>query len=418
MAKRKRRQAREDSVQSYKELARARREGKARRRLLVAVAAVSAVVVGILLAGIINELAVKPSQPVAKVGEAEITTAEFRERVHLERALIIDQFFELADLYGLDVAYQFSGIGQLYEASPSGLSDRYIEFGEAVLDSMVDEALIRRGAAEMGVSVAEEKVSQLVEEREGYYRRGTPTRPPTSTPWPTPTPITSTNAAPTQAPTLTPRPSPTVVTQAGFDQLYQERLRELRRAGAGEEVYRATLEIRLLEERVRERLMEDVPLEADQVEFDLLSFASADDADGYLPRLDAGESFDNLMEEARSDPEDGFNAASVPWTTLGDLSQRVGNVISVVAFSQEVGAYSRVVESPEGDRVILRVTAHEVRELSDGARRSMENDLYSDWLEGLREATVMEKYDYSRDRVPRDPRLDRTRLIPTLTPEE
>jgi hypothetical protein len=321
--------------------------------------------------------------------------------------MIIDQYLELADLIGIEQAYQFSG---------AGLLDQYEVIGEQVLDAMVDEVLIRQAATEMGLQVSEDDVWQALEEQQGYFRHGTPTPRPTVTPWPSPTPITPTETLPTPLPTLTPLPSPTVVTEAAFEELHREQLRALKGSDVDEETYRAVVEAQLLMDQVRERLVEDEPRQAKHLELDLLRFGTAEDADAFLVRLDGGESFDALLDEARSNPEDSASATSIPWTPYDALSQRVGAAVAQIALSREIGSYSQVINSSEEEFVIMRVTGHEERELSASALRSRQNELYSAWLEALKEAAEIERYDYWRNRVPRSPTLDPRELIPTPSP--
>jgi len=417
MAKRKKqRQQQAETALTYKEVARARRDTKLRRRVALAGGAIAAVIGIILIFGIVNELIIKPGQPIAQVDDTEITTTDFQDRVHLERALVINQYLQFADMVGVEQAYQYSRIAQLYQLTSTGLLDQYEEFGGQVLDTMTDEVLIRQAAAEIGLEVSDQEISQFIEEQVGYYRDGTPTPQPTPTPWPTSTPITPTDTLPTPIPTRTPLPTPTVVTQAAFEELYQEQLDTLE---VSKDSYQVTVETMLLVDKVREWLMEDAPREADQVELDMLFFAAEGEANDYLARLEAGEeSFDDLVDEAHANQEDGINAASVPWTPSDDLAERTSHIVAQLAFSLEVGGHSQVVTTNDGQFILFQVTnREEKRELSDSALRSKEDSLYTTWLEELREAAEINKYDDWISRVPKTPALDLQSLMPTPTPE-
>ncbi len=418
MAKRKPQGQQDDAALTYKQLARQRRERKQRRQILVGVSIVSAIVVVILLAALVNELIIEPGQPVATVDGIDIPTDDFQQRVSLERSSIIDQYLQFSELFGIEQAYQFSGMSLLYIFTETEIRDNYEDFGGQVLDAMIDDVLIRREAAEMGVQVSEEEVSRLLEEQYSYYRDGTPTPLPTSTPRPSPTPITSTDTItiPTPAPTWTPRPTPTVVSEKAYQELYQEQLRALDKAGVGEKTFRGSVETQLLTEKVRERLMEEVPTEAEQVSFDALVFTLPAEANLFLGRLEAGESFEDLSDEARENPEGDATAQTSSWLPFEEVVKSYGSVVAAIAFSLEVGEWSELITTEDGQIMIVYVTGHEVRELSATLLRTKENELYTAWLDQLRESAEIEKYDYWRSRVPQRPGLDYRYLIPTAVP--
>ena len=405
MAKRKSQRKKETAL-THKQLARSRVEKKERRNIFIAVGVIAAIVVIIMLVGLVSELIIKPGQPVARVDGVEITTAQFQERVRFERARTIDLIEEYADLFGVEQVYGIAG--QLNE---------YETIGEQVLDGMVDEILVRQSAADLGFQVSDDEVTQLLEEQEGYYRYGTPTPLPSRTPFPTPTPISPTETVPTPLPTPTLRPIPTAVTQNAFEDAYRGQLRLFRRANVGEDVYRAAVELQLLTNQVREYLAQDLPLEAEQVDLDMLYFATEEEANVYLARLEAGESFEILLDEARADAEDGVSSRTFLWTPYDELAEQVGSMVATLAFTLEVAEYSRVIEMEDGQFALLQITGHEERELSASILNRQEDQAYTTWLEGLREAAEIEKYEYWVNRVPRTPALDPQKLVPTPTPE-
>jgi hypothetical protein len=416
MAKRKPQRQQDDAALTYKQLARQRRERKQRRQILVGVSIVSTIVIVVLLVALVNELIIEPGQPVATVDGIDIRTDEFQQRVSLERSTIIDQYLQFSELFGIEQAYQFSGMSLLYGFTETEIQDYYEEFGGQVLNAMIDDVLIRRAAADRGIQVSEEEVSRLLEEQYSYYRDGTPTPLPTSTPRPSPTPITSTDTIPTPAPTWTPRPTPTVVSEEAYQKLYQEQLRALDKAGVGEEAFRGSVETQLLTEKVREKLMEEVPTEAEQVSFDALVFSLPAEANLFLGRLEAGESFEDLADEARANPEGDATAQTSSWLPFEEVVKSYGNVVAAAAFSLEVGEWSGLITTEDGQIMIVYVTGHEVREVSATLLRTKENELYTAWIDQLRAAAEIEQYDYWRNRVPQTPRLDYRYLIPTAVP--
>jgi parvulin-like peptidyl-prolyl isomerase len=405
MAKRKQqRKQKAEAALTYKQLARVRVERRHRRRMLIASAGLAAVVTIILVVAVVNELVIKPGQPVASVNDTNITTERFQERVRLERSQTIEQILQYAQIFGVEQVTSFAAQLDDYEA-----------VGEQVLDTMVDDALIKEGAAELGVSVSDDEVLQYLEEQVGYYRNGTPTPAPTLTPFPTSTPITETVTTP--APTRTPLPTPTVVTEESFNQFFQQQLDVLKEIGVSRNTYLDVLKTQLLVDKIRQRLMEGEPVEAEQVEAQVLIFTNEDDVNAYLQRLQTGESFEDLVAAARADTEDDISASNIPWTPREELASQYNQEAADIVFSLAVGEYSDVIVTPDGQYLIFYGTGHEERPLGASILRTREDRIFSDWLTGLRDGAAIEKYDYWRNRVPHEPVLDPRLLIPTPTAE-
>ena len=417
MAKRKpQRQQAEEVAQSYKQLARARRENKQRRQVLLAVSIIGALVGIVLVVGLVNELFIKPGQPVATVNGVDIPTDEFQERVRHERSIVINQYLQFADLFGIEQAYQFSGVAALYGFGETSMDDNYEDFGGQVLDTLIDEILVRQAVSEMGLQVSEDEVSEFVEEQYSYYRDGTPTPLPTSTPRPTATPITPTDTLPTPAPSLTPRPSPTLVTETAYKELYQEQLDALDAIDVGENVLLGTVQMQLLTEKVRASLMEEVPQVADQVSYDAMLFPSAVEATVFQARLGMGEVFQDLMAELQGAPDSPGTAHSAPWAPTEEVAGSLGESVAELLFSLETGAVSEVTAVADGQFGLFAVTGHEERELSTTFLRNQESELYTAWLEGFRSAAEIEKSDDLAARVPQVPALGIQHFVPTPTP--
>jgi hypothetical protein len=182
-----------------------------------------------------------------------------------------------------------------------------------------------------------------------------------------------------------------------------------------ETTFRDWVEYQMLETRVREYLMRDVATQMDHVQMDVLTFATAEEANTYLVRLNAGEPFDVLTEEAGANSEDSVSATTVAWTPQKELGERWGTVVAQLAFALPVGSYSQVTATEEGQYLILLVTGHEEREASQSLLSSREQALYTQWTEGLREQATIETLDYWRKRVPTTPVIDFRALIPTAT---
>src|SRR5690606_28988743 len=145
-----------------------------------------------------------------------------------ERQNLINQYMQYdqyQQYFGMDMSTQLQQI-QFQLNSPAIL-------GQAVLDQMIDEEIIRQEAAKRGITVSEEELQETIRSAYSYYPNGTaaptitptafntpempieallvitPTLPPTSTPLPTATSLDST-PEPTLTSTATDAPLPTV----------------------------------------------------------------------------------------------------------------------------------------------------------------------------------------------------------------
>jgi hypothetical protein len=76
-----------------KHQARQERERIQTRNILIATATIFAVVIILIGYGIVNELILKPNQPVASVNNEKISLREFQSRVRYDRNFIVCDYF-------------------------------------------------------------------------------------------------------------------------------------------------------------------------------------------------------------------------------------------------------------------------------------------------------------------------------------
>lgn len=223
MAKRKPEEKREET---RKQIARRRRDAEANRRAMLALLSVAALVVLLIAAGVIQELVLKPNQPVAIVNDTRISQRDYQRLVK----------------------YSWFQQGQVTDPEGSSLE---------VLDEAIDVELLREQARQRGIVVTEDEITEAIEKLFGYQRV-----PPTPVPTPTPDP----NAAASSEPTPTPRPTPTPVTLEAYQQAYKDYLARLKTAaGMSETDFRRLIEGDLLRQKLYEQITKDVPTTAEQV---------------------------------------------------------------------------------------------------------------------------------------------------------
>ncbi len=177
MAKKKTAPPEERQRQSRKAILIARKEARQTRQILLVIGVVVLLLIIVLVAGLTNEFLIKPGLPVAKVNNLEISMDEWRSRVRLQRAQLILGVEDLAEAVGQDIGQvqQFAGQQLLLLTQDSE------RLGQAVLDQMIDEVLIRQEAEARGIIVSEADIQNEIEESFGYFGGASPTEEPTAT---------------------------------------------------------------------------------------------------------------------------------------------------------------------------------------------------------------------------------------------
>jgi len=338
-------------------------------------------VVVLLALGLVWEYVLVPRKVVARVNGEPIYVREFQARVKFHRTLIIRR------------------IGSYLLDDPEAM-------GKQVLDSMIEDVLIRQEMERRGITVTDEEIEKAIQEAFGYYPSGTPTPEPTVTPWatstlsptqialltpditptptegPSPTPTTEVQATPTAVPTLAleatpeapeaPSPTPTPYTE----QRFQEDLKAfLKDTGLSMADLRALFRDLLYREKFLEILAEDVPKEEEQVWVRHILVPEEEVAKELLERLQKGESWFQLAQEYSEDRSTAAQGGDLGWIARGDTVKPFEDV----AFALEVGEISGVVATPYGWH-ILQVLGKEVRPLRDDQIQARIQERYESWL--------------------------------------
>ena len=170
-----------------KHLARQQRERLQNRYILITSIAVILIVVGLIGYGIVQQYIIQPQQPVAKVGDTNITTKQFQTFARYERVQWIQQYQyyqQLQQLFGTDQS-SLSYIQQLM--SQIDLQLEPTTLGQNAVDYLVSNQIIQQEADKRGITVSKEEVDQYLQDYMGFYPNGTPTTTPTNIPVPTST---------------------------------------------------------------------------------------------------------------------------------------------------------------------------------------------------------------------------------------
>lgn len=400
-----------------KHLARAERESILRRWVIGVTIGVAALTLGLLGYGWFDQNVMRLRRPVAKVGEVEISTGEFQKAVKYNRYQIIQQYFQIAQYVdfvqsiGADqqmVQYYLSQLEQIGDQ----LNDKDT-LGRRVLDTLIDEEIIRQEAAARGISVSPEEVDAAMQEAFGYYANGTSTPPPTGTPAPTTSPVPTTTGAPTETPTATlaptstptegpsptPLPSATPYTFDGFQSRKNDYLTDLAKTtGWTEADFRELFEVDLLRKKLQDAIAADAPDEVATAHTRHILVADVNLAKEIISRLNKGEDFAALAAQYSEDTSNKDKG--------GDLGVQDDGFFVVefndVAFTAPVGLYPEPVQTSFGWHVI-EVIERGTRTLGESEREQKQQEKFDAWLlEKRSDTTLVTEYDWQLV-VPSDP---------------
>lgn len=436
---------------SRKHLARQDKERIQNRYILFSAIGVFVIVILLIAYGFIEEGILKPQRPVAEVEEETITVGEFQERVRYDRFQLVRQYL---NTYQFMQSFEDESTQSFFQSNLQQIAfqlDPPVSLGRSVLDTMVENILIRKEAEKLGISVSPEEVDAEIEAFLGFYPQGTPTPqptreiPPTSTLSPTqlalipPTPtqtatITDTaeltptvevtevlepsptlpvlsgdELTPTPAITSTPLPSATPYTRQAFESDYQQVLNVLEdEIDYGEDALRESFENQLYRQKIREIVVTDLQPVEEQVWARHILVEDEETANEVLNRLESGEAFADIAMELSTDPGSATSGGDLGWFGRG----RMVAEFEQVAFDLEIGEISEPVESSFGWHII-QVLGHEERPLSEAEFEQLRNQEFQEWLNNQRETSNVVIHDTWQDVVPSEPSIP-----PQLLPQQ
>ncbi|WP_420631193.1 SurA N-terminal domain-containing protein [Candidatus Leptofilum sp.] len=437
MAKKQETQTTSEQRQTRKEVLLARKQAQQTRRIRIGVGIVGGLLLLIFLAAVVNELLIAPNRAVAIVNEEEISLGDWQDRVRFERAqriiLLENQLAAFQDNVGF--VQQFAGqtINELLQTE---------QLGQAVLNQMIDEVVIRQAAEARGITVTDEEVQNNIEATFSFYDGGLPTPLPTATatvePTPSITPLPTaviTDVVPTAMPTPTasppptntPAPTATPVSAEAFQQEFSDFMTQFAEKGVSEELYREIVRTQLYRERLVEALAEENELsdEAEQASFFVLQFGTEEEANeaealiaeqGYLP----------VWNEIRSivpDPESGSTASTdeVVWLTQTATANRLGAEVAEAAFTLPIrepsSVISRTVDAQTTLYYLIQLTGKEERPLSATEYQTLQQENLGAFIQEQLVTGGLTLTEYDRGRTPTNPVLDPIFTTPpTATP--
>jgi hypothetical protein len=396
-----------------KHLARAEREARQRRWLLIGLAATLILVLGLVGYGILDDRVLKPQQPVASVNGTNITTADFQKRVRFSRAQLNSQLSQLEaqrETFASDP--QLSFITQQIDQNISSIQSQLSSpttLGRQVLDSMVESELVRQEAAKRNIKVSPEEIQTNIEHSYNFFRvPPTPTAVPTDTPTPVvsptplPTPTLSFTPTETPEPTGTPEPTATPVTEQAFNAQFNNFLTQLAPTGMTREDINRLVESDLLRSKLQEEFNKTVPTSADQLQFRYVAFDTLEGAQTADAQLKAGTSFDNLYANVEAGQVVSATASVESWTPVSDVTQQYSPALAQILTTMSVSQTSSVITDTTGmGALIVQLTGRGVQPLSSSQLQAAQQQNYQTWLDTQRNGPGVNLFNNRYlDRIP------------------
>jgi parvulin-like peptidyl-prolyl isomerase len=418
MAKSRRQQSKEPTK---KQIARSRREREQRNRILIGLGIVAAMVVGIALAGLYDQLIAKPSRPVAVVNGTRIRSDDYQDRVRYARFLLDTRLLNLQTALSRmdpeEPGNEF--LIQYYEQIADQTQQQRLVVDQQIVDDMIEEELVRQKAAEEGLSVSEDEVDEAlragIASMSGFSTEAQATAvastavavtatAETFTATPEPTSALTVTLATTATPEIpTPAPTPTIhiITDEEFSQGYADYLDILKeQAGLSDAKYRQIVRAGLLLDKVQKHFADQVSPEAEQINVSHIQVDTQEEAQAALERLDAGEDFALVATEVSTDTFTAANGGELGWLLEGDLELGYGPAVEEAAFSLSPGEYSQPISSTVGIHII-RVNERGVRPLDEYRLQAEQQQAYFEWLQEAMSAEGVENL-WEQDMAPPD----------------
>lgn len=375
-----------------RQLARRDREQRTQRILMYTAIAVGAVIVFILAYGAVTEIT-QARRPVARVGDRLISSNEFKARQSYERWMTELEIFQYQN-YLTQIGTQQLGGDILGEDDPAPegptfpsettdaddalvqqlqLAIRQLEqqlssdfaniYAGQVLDSMIEEELVRQAAETYDLTVSEDEMQRQIELALGYDREVA-------------------SATLTETATLTDTAAAAALAQPSFEELYaQFDINVLRVTRYSEEAFRESVRAQVLRTKLQAALAEEVDPVQDQVEVTIFVVESEEDGEALQARINEdGEDPEALVETFMTDDNATTMAYELPWLPLSSWIGQFSDEVQRAAFNTPVGRASQPVRDRDESIYVIYVKGHEERELSPELLAQAGQQQYQTWL--------------------------------------
>ncbi|GAB4499095.1 MAG: hypothetical protein OHK0052_13510 [Anaerolineales bacterium] len=409
-------------IQSKKHMARLERERLQSQYILGGTIAVFVLVFVMIVGTLIYQNLILPNRPVATVNGEDISITEFQARVRYQRAQLLNQYAQtqqFISMFGTDNPELTASFQN--QSNQIQLQLQSDSLGNEVLNSMIDEILIRQEAQKRGITVTDAEIDEEIEQNFGYFRNGPlatatafPTPLPTSTlspqqlslitPTPTPTttlPVIENTPTPeiaTPTPVLTPTATATPYTYDAFQTEYQKVLDNFKtNVNFSEKDLRNMVRNQLYARKLQAILTADAPTTQEQVWARHILVADEASAQDIYNQLVNGADWNSLVSLS-TDTGSAASGGDLGWFTREMMVPE----FSQAAFNAEVGAYIAPVQSQFGWHII-QVLGKEPRSLNQSEYQQLQQSLFQNWLTEQRSTATIERMENLSSVTPTEP---------------
>ncbi|HJO33179.1 MAG: peptidylprolyl isomerase [Anaerolineales bacterium] len=370
-----------------------KRERSLKVWLLVATAAVTLLVVGLLGHGLLQQYWFTPRRAVAIVGLSEISLRTLQQQTRYRRVQLLNEYITYSEL--LQYAGEQRGQLQARLDQIDDLLNEPVVLARQVTEELIATELVRAEASARGITVGVNEIEAAANAYFGYD-------PDAESPTLAPTAVI--DAEPEGDPAPTPFPTPTPFTEAAYQETYSAHLETLSAdTGMNETGFRELFERRLLIGKVRDAVAAELDVAEEQqvhARHILLSRDEFETAQDVLERALAGEDFTALAAEFSADASNSKTGGELGWFPRGQMVAAFENAV----FSAEAGVLPEPVESQFGWHVV-EVLQNEVRALPENIFEQRRRMAFDDWLAGRRAETDIEILDWWEELAPAEPTL-------------
>jgi hypothetical protein len=388
-----------------KHLRRAEREARQQRWLLIGVGAAVLVALALIGYAFLDERVIKVQQPVATINGKNISVADFQKRVKYTRQQLSSQLNQLdaqRAQFGSDPSLSFitDQIDQQINSLQSQLASP-TALGKNVLDTMVEEELVRQEAAKRNISASADEVQTDIEHSFDYYRV-----PPTATPAPTasPTPLASPTPQPTATvsitptatpePTWTPQPTATPVTEQAFKTAFDNFINQIAATGMTRQDISKIVEFQLLRRKLQEAFNQDVPASGEQIQFRYIAFENQAQAAEATAQIKSPADFDAYYAKVDAGEVTSATASAEAWMPVDEVAQNFAPNVAEVLLSLGISQTSQLITNTVGTGgLLIQQTGRGVQPFAPSQLQTRQSQVYRDWLNAQRMGAGVNLYN-------------------------
>jgi len=154
------------------------------------------------------------------------------------------------------------------------------------------------------------------------------------------------------------------------------------------EEFRDVIRLSIMSQQLREPIVATVPTTAQHVHARHILVNSQDEADDVLNRLNEGQDFGGLAQEFSVDVTTNNNGGDLGWFPRGGL---LVPEVEEVAFGQQTGQISGVVQTAWGYHIIQTIEFEDNREIETETRQRLIEQAIEQWRLGLRTDATIEQ---------------------------